>query len=66
MAQMGLKPVIDLDMRLGEGTGAALTIDIVAAACRLMGEMASFESVGVSQKSKNTGLGRKIPFVDGP
>ena len=61
LAQMGLKPVIDLDMRLGEGTGAALTIDIVAAACRLMGEMASFESVGVSQKSKNTGLGRKIP-----
>ena len=50
LEQMGLKPVIDLDMRLGEGTGAALTIDIVAAACRIMNEMASFEAAGVSNK----------------
>ena len=45
-----LEPVIDLNMRLGEGTGAALTMDIVDAACRIMREMASFEEAGVSKK----------------
>lgn len=47
---MGLNPVIDLNMRLGEGTGAALTIDIVDASCRIMREMASFDEAGVSNK----------------
>jgi len=47
---MKLEPVIDLNMRLGEGTGAALTMDIVDAACRIMREMASFEEAGVSKK----------------
>ncbi|MBW2354456.1 MAG: nicotinate-nucleotide--dimethylbenzimidazole phosphoribosyltransferase [Deltaproteobacteria bacterium] len=47
---MGIEPVIDLDMRLGEGTGAALAMDIVDAACRVMREMASFEEAGVSKK----------------
>ena len=50
LEQMGLKPVVDLDMRLGEGTGAALAIDIVVAACRIMNEMASFDEAGVSNK----------------
>ena len=48
---MGLEPVIDFEMRLGEGTGAALTIDIVDAACRIMREMASFDEAGVSEKT---------------
>ena len=47
---MGLAPVIDLDMRLGEGTGSALTIDMVDAACRIMNEMASFDEAGVSRE----------------
>jgi nicotinate-nucleotide--dimethylbenzimidazole phosphoribosyltransferase len=47
---LGLKPVVDLDMRRGEGTGAALTINIVGAACRIMREMASFDEAGVSKK----------------
>ena len=47
---MGLEPVIDFNMRLGEGTGAALTIDIVDAACRIMREMASFDEAGVAEK----------------
>ncbi|MDZ7579518.1 MAG: nicotinate-nucleotide--dimethylbenzimidazole phosphoribosyltransferase [Deltaproteobacteria bacterium] len=47
---MGLEPVIDHRMRLGEGTGAAMAIDTVAAACRIMREMASFEEAGVSKK----------------
>ncbi len=51
LEQMGLTPVLDLEMRLGEGTGAAMTMDIVAAACRIMNEMASFADAGVSGKS---------------
>ncbi len=50
LAHMGLEPLVDFKMRLGEGTGAALTIDIVDAACRIMREMASFEDAGVSNK----------------
>jgi len=50
LAHIGLEPVIDFNMRLGEGTGAALTIDVVAAACKIMCEMASFEDAGVSNK----------------
>ena len=45
---LGLSPLIDLDMRLGEGTGAALAIDLIDAATRIMREMASFEEAGVS------------------
>ncbi|MDM8556436.1 nicotinate-nucleotide--dimethylbenzimidazole phosphoribosyltransferase [Desulfococcaceae bacterium HSG7] len=50
LAHIGIEPVIDFKMRLGEGTGAALTIDVVAAACKIMCEMASFEDAGVSNK----------------
>lgn len=51
LSHMGLDPVIDLNMRLGEGTGAALTIDLADAACRIMREMASFDTAGVSNKT---------------
>ncbi len=50
LSYMGLDPVIDLNMRLGEGTGAALTIDIADAACKIMREMASFDDAGVSNQ----------------
>lgn len=48
---IGLKPLLDLDMRLGEGTGAALGISIVDAACKILGEMATFEDADVSEKN---------------
>ena len=48
---IGLKPLLDLDMRLGEGTGAALGISIVEAACKILNEMATFEEAGVSDKA---------------
>jgi nicotinate-nucleotide--dimethylbenzimidazole phosphoribosyltransferase len=48
--RMGLTPVLDLEMRLGEGTGAALTIDILAAAGRIMNDMASFDEAGIYKK----------------
>ncbi len=50
LSHMSLTPVLDLNMRLGEGTGAALTIDLVDASCSIMREMASFEEAGVSGK----------------
>jgi len=46
---LGLKPVLDLDLRLGEGTGAALGISLVAVAVKLLGEMATFGEAGVSE-----------------
>ncbi len=47
---LGLEPVLDLDLRLGEGTGAALAMDIVDAACKILDEMATFAEAGVSEK----------------
>ena len=45
-----LKPILDLEMRLGEGTGAALAISIVEAAAKVLAEMATFADAGVSEK----------------
>jgi nicotinate-nucleotide--dimethylbenzimidazole phosphoribosyltransferase len=50
LVKMGLNPVIDLGFRLGEGTGAAITMNLVDLACRMMREMASFEEAGVDNK----------------
>jgi len=48
LEHLGLEPVLDLGMRLGEGTGAALAMGIVEAAVRTLNEMATFEEAGVS------------------
>ena len=45
---LGIAPIFDLDMRLGEGTGAALAMAIVDAACRMMSGMATFAEAGVA------------------
>lgn len=52
LEHMGLEPLLDLDMRLGEGTGAALAIGLVDAAMKLLNEMATFKSAGVSERTK--------------
>ena len=44
---IGLEPVLDLDMRLGEGTGAALAMGIIDSACCMMSGMATFAEAGV-------------------
>jgi nicotinate-nucleotide--dimethylbenzimidazole phosphoribosyltransferase len=48
LAHLGLRPCLDFDLRLGEGTGAALVLGIVEAACKILDEMATFESAGVA------------------
>jgi nicotinate-nucleotide--dimethylbenzimidazole phosphoribosyltransferase len=44
------RPILDLEMCLGEGTGAAIAIDVITAAARIYNEMATFESAAVSRK----------------
>jgi nicotinate-nucleotide--dimethylbenzimidazole phosphoribosyltransferase len=55
LKHLGLKPVLDLDMRLGEGTGAVLAIFIVEAAVRALMQMATFSEAGVSTADDKEG-----------
>jgi len=48
---LGLEPYLDLQMRLGEGTGAALLIGLAKAAVKIVGEMATFKSAGVTDRA---------------
>jgi nicotinate-nucleotide--dimethylbenzimidazole phosphoribosyltransferase len=50
LEKLGVRPIVDLGMRLGEGTGAALAMSVIKAALMLFHEMATFESAGVSEK----------------
>ena len=47
---IGEQPLLDLSMRLGEGTGAALAMNIIEGAAKLLSEMATFADAGVSNK----------------
>jgi nicotinate-nucleotide--dimethylbenzimidazole phosphoribosyltransferase len=47
---LGLEPLLDLDLRLGEGTGALLALPVIEASMRTLQEMATFESAGVSDR----------------
>jgi len=48
LQELGQRPLLDLELRLGEGTGAALALSLVDAAVHILAEMATFESAGVS------------------
>jgi len=50
LEHLGLQPIIDLELRLGEGTGACLALPILQAAARVLGEMATFDQAGVTHK----------------
>ncbi|MFB8242568.1 nicotinate-nucleotide--dimethylbenzimidazole phosphoribosyltransferase [Kitasatospora purpeofusca] len=51
LAKLGLRPLIDLDLRLGEGTGALLALPLVQSAARAMHDVATFDSAGVTEKA---------------
>ncbi|MEU9114579.1 nicotinate-nucleotide--dimethylbenzimidazole phosphoribosyltransferase [Streptomyces sp. NPDC048483] len=51
LTKLGLRPLVDLDLRLGEGTGALLALPLVQSAARAMHEVATFDSAGVTEKS---------------
>jgi nicotinate-nucleotide--dimethylbenzimidazole phosphoribosyltransferase len=50
LRHLDLRPLLQLDLRLGEGSGAALAWPLLESACRILREMASFESAGVSRQ----------------
>jgi nicotinate-nucleotide--dimethylbenzimidazole phosphoribosyltransferase len=53
LKHLGLRPLLNLDMRLGEGTGAALGMFIAETSVRVLSEMATFAEAGVSDKGDN-------------
>ena len=52
LSHLGLKPLLDLEMRLGEGTGAALGIFLAETSAKILSEMATFAEAGVSEGDK--------------
>ncbi|GAB2680061.1 nicotinate-nucleotide--dimethylbenzimidazole phosphoribosyltransferase [Thalassiella azotivora] len=52
LAVLGLEPVLDLGLRLGEGTGAVLAVPVVQAACRVLGEMSTFSSMALQDAAE--------------
>tara|TARA_B100001013_G_C24590547_1_gene434604 strand:+ start:136 stop:1029 length:894 start_codon:yes stop_codon:yes gene_type:complete len=50
---MGISPLLTMDMRLGEGSGAALAMPIVEAAVKCLSQMATFEQAGVSERNED-------------
>ena len=51
LAHLGLRPLLGLDLRLGEGTGALLAVPLVTSAARALRDVATFDSAGVTGKS---------------
>ena len=52
LAQLGLQPLLDLELRLGEGSGAALALPLLGAALAILDEMATFASAGVDDSGR--------------
>ena len=51
LEHLGLKPLLDLGLRLGEGTGSALAMNIIEAGIKILTQMATFQGAGVSEKA---------------
>ncbi len=49
MERIGVKPLLDLQFRLGEGTGAALAMGLIEAGVKVLKEMATFDEAGVTR-----------------
>ena len=56
LSHLGLRPLLDLGMRLGEGTGAVLAMGLIEAAAATLSEMATFEEAGVSETSSGESI----------
>jgi nicotinate-nucleotide--dimethylbenzimidazole phosphoribosyltransferase len=56
LAHLRCEPLLDMGLRLGEGSGAALAWPLLVSACALLREMASFESAGVSRQEEKIGV----------
>jgi nicotinate-nucleotide--dimethylbenzimidazole phosphoribosyltransferase len=54
LRRLGLRPLVELDLRLGEGTGAVLALPIVQAAAAALRDMATFDAAGVVDKTEQT------------
>lgn len=52
LERMELNPLLNLNLRLGEGTGAALAMNVIEAACLALKEMATFDEAGVSERAE--------------
>ena len=50
LAHLGIEPLLDLQLRLGEGTGACLALPVLQASAKVLREMATFDSAGVTDK----------------
>jgi nicotinate-nucleotide--dimethylbenzimidazole phosphoribosyltransferase len=55
LSRLGLRPLVDLDLRLGEGTGAVLAFPLVEASGAVLRDMATFDSAGVARKDVEAG-----------
>ena len=55
LRQLDLEPIVDLKMRLGEGTGAAVALPIVRAAVATLSSMATFDEAGISDAPRQRG-----------
>ena len=55
LAHLGLEPVIDLELRLGEGTGALLAVPVVTAAAAVLRDMATFDEAGFGPDGAESG-----------
>ncbi len=65
LASLGRRPLVDLDLRLGEGSGGALAVPLVQAAARVLREVATFDSAGVTDKgAAATPSSRSIDAID--
>jgi nicotinate-nucleotide--dimethylbenzimidazole phosphoribosyltransferase len=54
LKHLGLEPILDLRMRLGEGTGGALAMGVIEGAVRIFKEVLTFEEAGVSNSSSTS------------
>jgi nicotinate-nucleotide--dimethylbenzimidazole phosphoribosyltransferase len=52
---LALEPILELDMRLGEGSGAALAMALVTTACHIDSEMVTFEEAGIEDAERDGG-----------